>query len=228
MLFTGNLLAHLQFAQTGWFYRYEAYLVLMGITAILFNREVFKINNSFQENITTKFITIILLLTLMIRGGLSHKEIKTASHNIFSQQIQISLYLQNYYPFNKVALNDIGASSYFSDKEIYDLWGIGSFKITQALIRGKFNKEMIKNFLLLKKIPVLIVFKEWFLPFGGIPHPYRSFAKLEITNNIICGSSEVYFYSLNGSIGAKMKKSLLSFQSELKGSGRLVFFNNPI
>ncbi|MGM0595816.1 MAG: hypothetical protein ACQES9_02135 [Myxococcota bacterium] len=227
LLFIGNLLTHLQFAQTGWFYRYEAYLVIMGITAVILHLDVLKINHSLQEKITTSIITIFLLLTLMIRGGLSHTEVKTASHNIFSQQIQISHYLEKFYPYTKVGLNDIGAPSFFSNTEIYDLWGIGSFEISKEKIQGNFKQETIKKFLLSKQIPVLIVFREWFQPYGGIPHPYRSFAKLEITNNLICGSSAVYFYSSNRSIAAKIKKSLIAFQSEIKGSGKIVFFNNP-
>ena len=123
----------MQFASTGWFYRYEAYVMFFGIYAVaagladhLPSREGGGAGETGLFRAAAVLLLVILVSSpLRVRAAKSLKDTPKASHNIFEQQYQMALFLRQFYQGQVVAANDIGAIDYLADFRLVDLAGLG-------------------------------------------------------------------------------------------------------
>ncbi|HEY6952738.1 MAG TPA: hypothetical protein VI758_10045, partial [Bacteroidota bacterium] len=115
--------AHLQFGRTGHFYRYDAYLVTLGIFVLSIPlSEVFaSLVRWMVKNVSRTLIgsvaillSLQMLFPLMTRSFLAFPLIPAASRNIYEQQYQMGLFLKRYYQGKAVAANDIGAITFLA------------------------------------------------------------------------------------------------------------------
>ena len=65
-----------------------------------------------------------------------------ASRNIWQQQYQMGLFLNEYYPQAAVAANDIGAIDYLADLHLVDLFGLASREVLQAKLGGEWQSDL--------------------------------------------------------------------------------------
>ncbi len=114
-IFISMALFHLLFANIGWFYRYEAYLVFMGVlvNSLVLYQFFQKYKISFDRNNIFKYLVFLLLLSLIIiplahRGYDSFDDTPIATHNIYEQQYQMGLFVKRFYHNESIVLNDIG------------------------------------------------------------------------------------------------------------------------
>jgi hypothetical protein len=140
-----TLLLHAQFARIGAFYRYEAYLVMLGLLAAVLNaKELLRLKgDSFRKWLAPPHRTAMLLIgslciayPLMSRAWCSLKETPTAMANIYQQQYQMGLFLRTYYDGQAVAANDIGAVCFLADIRLLDLAGLATTDVVRNKIAG--------------------------------------------------------------------------------------------
>ncbi|REC71083.1 hypothetical protein DRF58_07440 [Epilithonimonas hispanica] len=211
-----GFVVHLLFANFGWLIRYESYLVVVILFAIIpFVDEVFQGN---ATNKILKFGTVFLLLiTCYIRFGTTLKQQKIASKNIFDQQIQLADFLHQYYRNSRVVANDIGAITYFNNIHLLDTYGLGSIDVAKLRKddHGKFldNKnlqdyvaETAKN----EMFDLALVFDEWV----KMPDYFTKVGTLTIQNNYICGGTTVSFYAVQKENTLRLKNQLIQFSKE--------------
>jgi hypothetical protein len=135
---------HIVFAKTGWFYRYEAYLVALGIIAIavlLGEHQIESGEDMAGLSGLPQVIAFILTLCLVLppfaqRAVLSFEQIPQATNNIYDQQYQMGLFQKEYYQGYGVAANDIGAINYLADIRSLDLWGLANIDVAKARRSG--------------------------------------------------------------------------------------------
>ena len=120
------ILIHLQLAQLGWFWRYEGYLIILGAIAaapLLEPLQVWLKKRSLTESISVFAILFVFCMPLFSRTVTATGQIVHAAGNIHDQQVQMAKVVQNLGPGASVAINDLGAVSFFTDARVpRSLW----------------------------------------------------------------------------------------------------------
>lgn len=253
MIFIILTFLHMQFARTGSFFRYESYLVALGIFVISVGLKFYFVNpvkdsDSKKKMILDKFsfriiknkipqsiaisVSILILLTQLVkRGETALKIIPKATNNIYEQQYQMGLFLQSFYQGNIIALNDIGAVSYLSDIECVDLAGLGSMEIASFMRNNSVDQKKIYDLTKEKNVKIAIVYDNWFIVYGGLPPQWTKVGEWTISNNVIVASPTVSFYAVDSSETGNLINNLQTFSIKLpkdvKQSGKYVNHETP-
>lgn len=225
-IFILTSILHVMFASTGWFYRYEAYLVCLGIFAIAigFQESLSQdLSLGTTKNIIPKYIAVILLLLIVIspltdRGYISLTHVTQATNNIYEQQYQMGLFLKQFYGKESVAVNDIGAVSYLSDVKTVDLIGLGNIKVAKLRMENIYDIQKIQDLATEYDVKIAIIYDSWFTKgvfTGGIPSDWIAVGQWTIPNNVVCGGDIVTFYATNPEEERKLKENLRIFSSNL-------------
>jgi len=223
VIFITGALLHMQFAKTGWYNRYEAYLVALGLFVMvigmgdLLSRKLsFAVRRSLMlKYIAEALIILIILVSFDSRAIKSLKSTPQATTNIYEQQYQMGLFLKEFYQGKSVAANDIGAINYLADFECLDLWGLGNYEITELLRKGRYDRLQISNLARQKNVRIAIIYESWFKGCGGIPSQWNKVGAWKIYNNLVCGDNTVSFYAVDPSEEYSLNKNLRAFSSRL-------------
>jgi len=215
----GAAFAHISFAFYFPFFfpRYEAYLIGCSVVIIL----SFAIRNGpnmFVERIqgvewAGLIVFAILALPLVFRSGYALRDIKRDCINIYDQQYQMAKFVHAYYDKAPIALNDIGAVSYYSNGNKLDLVGIASLDVVKSKKLGYWSPSFADSLARQQSIKLAIVYDSWFTP--DLLRRWNKVATWQIQNNLICGDSVVSFYTIDPADILQLKQDLLSFQREL-------------
>ena len=207
LIFIGTTLIHASFAQFGWFYRYEAYLVILGVMNIF----IFLYIN---QNIKSwrLFLIYFLLIFFFILHLLSPVFTIYATKNIYEQQFQMANFLRKYKNHANIAANDIGAITYFTNVKLLDLVGLGSYEVLKLKKSGNFNNDSVLKLLLNNNIELILVYDHWFPQISFENSYFKKIGEWKINYNLVTGGSTVSFYSRNDVID--LNKQILKEYSE--------------
>lgn len=219
------VILHLTFAQMGWFFRYEAYLVTLGILVAvigLYYRGFFSFSNSskykfidFIENLLLIIILFYTFHSMYIRIILSHQITPIASKNIYEQQYQMSLFIKEFYSGQTIAANDVGAINYFADIRCIDLWGLANIEIAKLKYQKKYNTSIIQKIAEENNVKVAIVYDSWFQKYGGMPSSWFKAGEWMLVDNVICGDNKISFYAVDTTSKANLMNNLKNFSNKL-------------
>lgn len=203
--FLGTAYLHLLVAGTGWFYRYEAYLVAFGIlTLVITLREHLPVQfpRSLQWRLLPRYAVAGLVLALVVapaaeRGISAWNRTARATTNIYEQTYQMALFLQTYYQGESVAINDIGATNYLADLRCLDLVGLASKDVAKAWFSQRMDTRRIHELTQAHKVRIAIVYDHWFAPVGGLPKEWVKVGRWGIQDNVVAGHHEISFYAVD-------------------------------
>ncbi len=219
VLFLAATAAHLVFAQLGWFYRYEAYLLALGTTALLLGGRdlapAFSRSASPAVRFPALLALIIVVFVLGLRGGRASLEVPRATRNIYEQQVQVATFIKKHYDRTAVALNDIGAVNWIADIHSLDLWGLADRDVARARLAGTYGPETMARLAERAGVRIAVVYDEWFDRFGGLPASWVKVGRWTIDDNIVCGGPSVAFYAVRPGEARNLAEVLTSFQKEL-------------
>ena len=206
---------HLLFAKTGWFYRYEAYLMLFFIIVFTtrFSPKALFVKNSVYFKWTLIPFLVFGLMILMFRGVRAYYRIPIATKNINDQQIQMAGFLSQSYGQSRVMANDIGAISYFNEIELIDIFGLADSEIAKLKYNRNYGMHDIERKAKEKSVELAIIYDDWFP--GMVPPAWTKVAEWKISNNYICGSDVVSFYSIDKSHAKSLRNNLIKFAASL-------------
>ncbi len=222
-LFIGTATLHMIAARTGWFYRYEAYLIVLGILAIAIGiNEYLPSVSKWDKKLISKNLTLILIIFVLFvslagRGYCSFNEVPTATHNIYDQQYQMGLFIQKYYKGDAVSLNDVGAVNYVTDIKSVDLLGLSGLNVSKAILKENYTIKDIDNITRQNHVKVIIVYEDLYRKYltGGIPSDWIKVGQWKITNRITCFMDTVSFYAIDPQDAKNLTKNLKEFSSQL-------------
>jgi len=122
VIYATSALLHMQFAATGWFFRYEAYLVALGLftladTSAQDVQQARSAMGGHPKRAAAKLVAVLGLSALAIsplleRGVVSLRQVTKATRNIYEQHYQMGMFLKTFYSGAVVAANDIGAITF--------------------------------------------------------------------------------------------------------------------
>jgi hypothetical protein len=217
-IFILTTLLHTQFASIGWFYRYEAYLVLTGSVILvdmlcsLISYKHVTISKSF-DGVAVIALSLIMMVPLAVRAGHAFRDYPLAVLNIFEQQYQMGLFLRDYYPGKSIGANDIGAINYLANIKTLDLYGLGSIEVIQAKRNGSYNKVFIDELVTTHNVEVILIYTSWFE--GMIPSEWVEVGRWQIANNVVAGGNSVSFYAPDVSWETDLIANLQEFSDQL-------------
>jgi hypothetical protein len=207
----------LAFAKTGWFYRYEAYLVVC--STVLVSVIIIKYYKALRLRENKPHIPVILLAVfylffpLILRSAAAFTKAAQACINIYEQQYQMGGFIKKYYDSATIAVNDIGAVSFFNHAEIIDLWGLANMQVAKAKKENKATPEFLNTVASDKHVDFAIVYDSWFD--SSLLKHWNKVAEWKIENNVICGDATVSFYAVKTDSDALLKENLEKFQPQL-------------
>lgn len=230
LAFVGVSLLHIQFAKVDWFYRYEAYLVALGILAITVCLSQvrgcvsllrLRLPNFF---LTSACLLVLLIITeiLIVRGARALIETPKAMTNIYEQQYQMGLFLRRHYQGSAVAANDIGAITYLADIRLIDLVGLANDEIADKILAETYETSHIDQVCAREDVKIAIVYDEWFplrrkhLP--ALPCTWEKAGTWTLRDNVVCACDSVTFYSVKAGERFDLTAHLLDFSARLPKS----------
>ncbi|MHC4758405.1 MAG: hypothetical protein ACYTE8_07085 [Planctomycetota bacterium] len=223
VIFVFTTILHLVFAKTGWFYRYEAYLMVLAmfVLATSFSKDgAYKLleleaRKSLVCCASLAIVALIITWPFFLRGYTALLKVPKATSNIYRQQYQMGLFLRSFYEHQSVAVNDIGSVNYLADIKTLDLGGLTNLAVTESLLKGNFNTKAIQDLAVLHNIKIAIVYDDWYEPIGGVPGEWIQVGRWKILDNVVCGSDTVSFYAVQKSDEEELVNNLKSFSSFL-------------
>ena len=210
---------HLTFARTGWFYRYEAYLMVASLVPLAWMTDDLRSRVRFVPRafplgwLTAVFALSLFLFPLVKRSIQAFAEVPVASKNIYEQQYQMARFLHQHYPGARVVANDIGAISFFNDVRILDMYGLGSLETLTLKLKGQHDQEHINQLAQREDSQIGIIYDEWFE--GDIPRSWQKVGEWEIRNNVVCAFSTVSFYAVDPAEKDELMRRLRTFSTNL-------------
>lgn len=216
LLFSGAAILHMLFASTGWFYRYESYLVLLGCVILASIHSAAGAVSQQKSSIMRALCAGLLLAALLWRTGKAACDYPLATANVFEQQYQLGLFVNQYYNGKIVAVHDIGAISYLSNASLVDLFGLASMDVAKARRLGTYGADWIADYISKRDVEIVIVYNSWFL--GHLPSEWEELGRWKISNNVVCGSDTVSFYVPNSLWRTSASNNLRAFSSKLPTS----------
>jgi hypothetical protein len=226
MLVLGTLL-HLAFAGTGWFYRYEAYLIMCSVvvlSTVIYKYGRLLVAEKFKyAGVLVAVLLFVVFFPFILRSTAAYTKAKQACVNIYQQQYQTASFIKEHYNGAVIAANDIGAIAYYADIKVVDLWGLGSIDIAKSK-KGKYWTPAFLDSLVRKEqVKMAAVYDEWFDP--ALLKRWTKVASWQIQNNVICGGDVVSFYAVNSADSTELKNKLLDYQKSLPADNKVVYYN---
>ena len=222
VLFVVITLIHMQFAASGWFYRYEAYLICLGITlvgaGIYLERE--RLRGLWARPWIPRALPALVLLVLLGRPLLersvrSIQEGPRAAANIAEQQVQMARFFDRFYRGSTVAVNDIGAVAFLANVHLLDVWGLASLEPARLILTRRWNLAASERLPREVGARVAIMYQDTFRERGGLPAGWTALATWRIQHNVVCAADSVTVFALEPGEAEPLARHLREFDSEL-------------
>lgn len=145
LIFVAGSVLHMQFADTGWFYRYEAYLMALGGVAVAgaagsFVSEAREAETGRRPRVMRAVAVALFAAFLLVpsarHGVAAWRDAPRAMHDRYLEHIVPVEFIQRYYSGEPVMVNDLGAISFLSDARPLDIFGLGSMEAARPKIES--------------------------------------------------------------------------------------------
>jgi len=208
-----------------WFYRYEAYLMVLGalhVGKLLLYRLQQTGWSGIRRHAGMTLVAIVLLYSLPIRGLNSLRNSIRAIYNIYEQQYQMGQFLKTYYYSQTVAANDIGAISYYANLQTIDLWGLGNNEVMKARQHQYWNNDFLQQLTRQTNTRVAVIYDSWFDK--DLSKPWFRVASWQLPYAYSVGDAKVSFYGMTETEAATLKNNLKTFESALPGDVKAEYY----
>ncbi len=219
------LAIHLCLARTGWFFRYEAYLVGAGVALLvpvigrLLRRDgkAACAGSSFTKYGCRMAWVLLAVVPLHFRALAAHMQIGLAAKNIYQQQYQIARFLRQNFPDGaRIAIHDIGAISYYYPQgRVLDLYGLADAEVVRLKRAGAWNSAAIRSLLAARRIDYVVVYPVWFIGAQALPAECLRVSSWLIPDLAVCGAARVSFYGTSPAASARLMQALAVYQPQL-------------
>ena len=216
-------LQHMAFAGIGWVYRYEAYLMFLGIVVVGIaladaypEMDLEWLRRQSMPWCTAACAwTAVAFVPWTLRALSATRTLAVASHNIYDQQYQMSRFVKTYYNGAGVAANDVGFIDFSADLRVLDTWGLASYEVFRARRKHALTAEVMRALATKEKIQLVMGYESWMAEYSGPLPEWVLVGRWQIPNNMVCGSDTVSFYAPDAGSVAYLTHALRTFAPEL-------------
>ena len=168
-------------AGTGWFLRYEAYLMALGLTAVAvpiweFLQELWAPHPIWLSNAAGLAAAALLALSINLFWSAGYNAVWMtipALHDTYRWHFQMGTFVQRYYPGSALVVNDIGAVDFLADIHLTDPHGLADREVARARLaaRGHLTPDLLDRLARSRGARVALVDYNWVDFYGGTFHP---------------------------------------------------------
>jgi hypothetical protein len=223
VIFLGILFLHLQFANVGWLFRYEAYLVAvtLAITLPELSRVLPKILP--RPRVATLPLVAIPMMGLMVlafpfahRAKTVYVHTTEAMYDRYLEHIQIARFVLEFYPASTIVVNDIGAIAYFTDCRLLDMYGLGNMEpVRYRMSIPGYTSKQVEDWARTEEADIAILQIEWGEIRQRIPGSWRKVAELEIPRNVVFGDTRIGFFAVKPTLADSLASRVPAFRRSL-------------
>lgn len=205
LIFAACALLHMQFARAGWFFRYEAYLMICGLVlaALLAHGVSWPSLLPERRPLIAVAAGVVLLAAIALpiarRSYTALHLVPGAVSNIFEQQYQVAAFLDEHYAGQRVAVNDVGAVGYFAGVKVFDIYGLASPEIAALKRRGEYASEKVGELASRDGVAIAVIYPSWLAEYGGIPAGWEKAGAWGVRDNLVLGETAASFYAVGAS-----------------------------
>jgi hypothetical protein len=127
---------HMLFAEVGWYERYQAYLIALGVYLVLCLLAELP---AFGPAAAPRWAAPALACLLVLFAGNKPAAVLRAGDSMtdtYEQRYQVALFLERYYDGEPVATGELGYVSLFHDGPLTDVFGLGDHEVLQEWQRA--------------------------------------------------------------------------------------------
>lgn len=229
LIFLATAVMHLVLARFGWLFRYEAYLIALGI--VVAGCRIAAVKRIFLEDgsptakggrsgrAALALFALATLSLLLFRGVSALAKVPRATRNIYEQHYQMARFVKTYYEGSAVALNDVGAVNFYSDIRCLDLWGLAHRDVAAHRMGGTYTREVIEGIAAREGARIAMVYDDWFAPEEvGLPTGWTLTGKWKVARNVVVGSDTVSIYAVDAAEVPRLIHALSEFSPTLPSS----------
>ena len=225
---------HLALADTGWFDRYEAYLIDLGL--FFFARHTWPralpgpIATLRREGALGAGLACFLIFGFGANKVDDLRATPLATNNIYEQQYQMARFIAAYYPRGAVVANDVGLISLEAGGPVTDLAGLGSTDILRLLRadggRPGLRPDQVEPILRRNGADVIVIYPQWFSPAltaGWYPVATWTIGKQQVTPAF----TSVTFYAHSAAQFPALRRNLAAFAPQLPTDVQVAYHPAP-
>ena len=215
---------HLQFAALGWFYRYEAYLIVLSIVgvSVAVGYELPPLGWRYWLSARPlvyyaglALLAVLLGAPLWARTLVASENTVGSSYNIYEQQYQMAHFIRRFYNHKGVAANDVGAISFFCDIDLLDVVGLCDIDVLRGRRTGTINNEMMRALSKKHHVEIMVGYPEWRGAYGGLLPEWVPVGQWTIPHNVVVALPSVTFYAPKLALAPRLMRQLQDFSSSL-------------
>lgn len=225
LLFVVTTILHMQFAQAGWFYRYEAYLMALGLVAVfagiadfgpVLQRASLHNSRDLARGLAVFGVAVFLLVPALERGLTAWTLSPQAMNDRYIEHVIPARLIERFYGNEVVMVNDIGAPCFFSDAKILDIYGLGALEPVEFRHEPDgYGKEDLEAWARDEGAKVAIVQMGWGHITGRIPDSWVYVALWDVPRNVVFGDTEVGFFATSETEVERLTAALAEFFPEV-------------
>jgi hypothetical protein len=198
-LFIGQTLLHFQCARAGWFYRYEAYLIVLGIFAVagaLADRQGGLAPSGAprfdrRAAVPLALLALLPLIAFAQRSAAAFIRVPLSSSNIYDLQYQMGQFVRENYQHRRVVALDIGALNFLADIDCLDLGGLGSLEPARLMLAGRLDSAAFDR--LAQGAAIALVYPGFLERHGGPPPSWVEVGRWSIPRTVMMGSVLAFY-----------------------------------
>jgi hypothetical protein len=220
VIFAVAALLHLQLAAVGWLFRYEAYLVAMGV--VLVARHVTDgmraagRTRPLAARVALALAALVASAPLLTRAVEALKQAPGAVKNIYEQQYQMGLFLRGLPPGSTVMANDIGAISYLADVRLVDLYGLATPETARARRAGRIDRALLARLAAETAPSAIVIYRSWFA--DAVPGEWVEVGTWKVPEKVVVADRTVSFLATSPAAAPRLARALAAFQPQLPPS----------
>jgi hypothetical protein len=207
LCFATGLVLHAYLARFGWFFRYEAYLIVLGIAAVVPAAVHAPPAGSRGVRLLGWFVLLFCIGAFAHRSWRALKDPPNACRHTFLQNVQVGRFLAAHCQGQAVAVNDIGAVSWLGGVRAVDLVGLADIEVARQRRARGFDAAFVDRLARSRGVRLAVVYANWFP--DQLPAHWQRIGAWTVERPF--WSPTVTFFAADADAAAPLREALAGF-----------------
>jgi hypothetical protein len=200
ILAVASSVAQFVFGSVGWLYRYEAWLLTLNVIACL-------------ALLPGRAMVVILAVVLLPRAYMDTRDTQTAPTDRLYEHFAPADFVAKFYPYQTVAVNDLGIMAWFSHSTVLDIFGLGSNEPVAMRKANNYTADAIREWTEHRHVQVAILQACWSDISRITPRSWKLVETWQFPRNTVFYDRTVAFYAPTPASAVVLRRDLAAYQT---------------